>query len=122
MGAPKRPSLDQIRVPSRVSTAATARQRIIEHSGGLYLNVMPIEWLLEAASCGARAVRAGVVLWWVSGMTRYQMEHIEVRGAHLKKCGVLPRDYRKGLELLERAGLAKVDRRSGHRSLVTILW
>jgi hypothetical protein len=120
MAKRQRPPLSYARSVSAEVQISAARQLIIEYSGGFYVSCVPGEWLLAAGKCGSRALSAGFVLWWVSGMSKYQVEKLEVRDKHREKWALTKFDYSKGLKALESAGLVKVDRRPGQPSLVTI--
>ena len=85
---------------------------------------VPLSWVqrLNAIETrgGSHHVAAWVV-WYVAGLKSGGLT-VQVRPAALQRCGTNRWTFRRGLTLLEQAGLVRVDRGKGRFPIVTILY
>jgi len=99
----------------------TERQRPPRHKTGEWFLKGPIpgEWLTRAAGLSFRALRVGLALWYLAGLKKSRA--VKPTWDTWRKFGLSPDGGRRGLAILEQAGLVSVDRQPGCCSVVKIL-
>jgi hypothetical protein len=86
------------------------------------LGPIPWDWLVAAGSLSnGKAMQVGIYLWHLSGMRNKAATVSLNLGRVAKEFHADRSTFSRGLQSLEEAGLVKVLRRPGAKSLVTIL-
>jgi hypothetical protein len=87
--------------------------------GDLFLKgPIPWSWLTEAMQLPGKALAVGLVAWHLCGLKKSHTVHMEP--SKLRSAGMSPRVARRGLKVLENAGLVAVSRHQGRAPDVTI--
>lgn len=80
---------------------------------------IPMWWLKQAAMLKGYALEVGIKLWFMYKLNKGRPFKISNSDATLY--GHSPDSGRRGLALLTKAGLIKLKRKNGHKSVVTII-
>lgn len=86
---------------------------------GLFLaGPVPVEWLTQALKLGSPALKVGLELWLLRGMTK----SLVVRpNASRSLLGLSRRTFQRGLQRLANGGLIRAQQRVGKKTLVALL-
>jgi hypothetical protein len=79
---------------------------------------IPGAWLTRTTGLSFRALRVGLALWYLAGLTKSRK--VKPTGSTWKRFNLSPDAGRRGLAALEHAGLVTVDRPPGRCPVVTI--
>ena len=79
-----------------------------------------LEWISAAASLPGKALHVALALMWVSGLKKSKVDLKLTRQAY-ERFHVSRKTVASNLHVLEKAGLIRVTRSTGKKSLVTIL-
>jgi hypothetical protein len=112
---------DIAKPPLPSQAEAEARRALAVKFEDFFLYAVPGRWLRTAIDAGLRALEAGCVLWWISGMNGHQPKHLIVRPDHRERWGLSKRGFLYGVAELERAGLVKVERKPGRPAKITLI-
>ncbi len=82
---------------------------------------LPWDWITAAGRLPNKALQVGLCLWHLSGMNKRAATVSLNLGTVARDFGGDRSTYSRGLKALEDAGLVRVERRPGAKSLVTIL-
>ena len=80
---------------------------------------IPLPWLCCASQLPGSALRVGLVLWYLVGVSK--SKEVKLTTKKLKAWGLSHDQKTRGLSHLERAGLVKVKRGTGRNPRVLIL-
>lgn len=96
------------------------RRKVPRHKPGEWFIKGPIpgDWLVRASQISCRALRVGLVLWYLAGV--HNTGEVKPTWQNWERFGLSPDAGRHGLRALEQAGLIKVERHSGRCPVVTI--
>jgi hypothetical protein len=113
--------LDQFRANRKGDLRPAKCTRAPRHKAGEWFLKGPIpgEWLTRAAGLSFRALRVGLALWYLAGMTKRRA--VKPTWDTWQRFGLSPDAGGRGLIALEQAGLVAVDRSPGRCPVVTIL-
>jgi hypothetical protein len=113
-------NLDQFRLNTARPPDQPKSPRVLRHSaGGWFLKgPIPGDWLVKASKTSATALRVGLVLWYLAGLTK--CHRVKPTWNTWRRFGLSPDAGRRGLVALEQAGLVNVERGPGRCPLVTI--
>ena len=84
-----------------------------------FVKAFDLGWILAAMRLGGKCCAIGVILQFVSGLTR--SNKVRVSPALLASAGIHRRAWYRGLRRMERAGLVSAIRKGHSRPEVTIL-
>jgi hypothetical protein len=79
---------------------------------------IPGRWLVQASKASGRALRAGMVLWYLAGVKKSRT--VKPTWEVWQQFALSPDAGRRGLAALEQAGLIEVERAPGCCPVVTI--
>ena len=107
-------------IPSRLSAASASRRAAAaqRRRGEFLKGPIPLPWLMRAAALPGKSLAIGVALWFKAGVS--STHTVPASGSLLRRFGVGRGAGRRGLRLLETAGLIKVKRHAGRCPVVTI--
>jgi DNA-binding transcriptional ArsR family regulator len=101
-------------IPSRKRTST------LLNPGGKFLKgPIPLKWLAAASKLPGKALQIGIVLWYLKGLKKNHV--VKLTSVVLAEFGVKKDAKRRGLKVLEEAGLVSIQRRKNKNPIVTIL-
>lgn len=110
---------DRLRLQTRPLQTG-ARGPVVPRRGQHFLKgPVPLAWLESAARLPGKSLHIGVVLWYVSGLTR--SPSVPLSNIAGEKFGLDRNAKYRALAWLEGAGLVRVERKLGRAPVVTIL-
>ena len=113
--------IDQYRVSRADKPGASPPKPPPRHKANEWFLKGPIPgvWLSRATGLSGRAVKVGLALWYLAGLTKTRT--VKPTWAVWRKFSLSPDAGRHGLAALEEAGLVTVERHRGRCPMVTIL-
>lgn len=93
---------------------ARANNMTVRYIGG----PLPQDWFSRACKLPAKGANMAVALWYRHGM---EGSPVKVTTRLREEYGMSRKSARRALDLMEKAGLVKVERRNGCAPLVTLL-
>ncbi len=80
---------------------------------------IPLKWLTTAASLSPTAVKLGLVIWFLSGLTKQKT--VKLTNRYLNEFAIHRTSKYKNLKRMEKAGLIRISQRKGESPMVTIV-
>jgi hypothetical protein len=113
--------LDTFRLKRDIRSKAVKPNRPPRHKAGEWFIKGPIPggWLVRASGLSGRALRVGLVLWYLAGLKKSRT--VKPTWDVWRLFELCPDAGRRGLLVLEQAGLIEVERAPGCCPEVTIL-
>jgi hypothetical protein len=112
--------LDRLRIPSGMTAPPKVPGGLPRHQPGepFLKGPVPWRWLEKANALPGKAGYVGLVLWREAGWRKTRIVKFSLRGS--LPPGLNRQSARRGLYLLERAGLVVVNRKPGRGLEITI--
>ena len=115
-------SINRLRLPTgKTGPPLPQKKRPPRHRPGekFLKGPIPWKWLEEAMKQPGKAVHVGLAIWFWAGVKR--TKEISLSLSRLRQSGVDRHSARRGLAVLEQAGLVSVRRYPGRKPVVTLL-
>ena len=113
----KTPSLEEIRKTAIPTIKGRVYRR--DQTYRFIKGPIPYEWITRASRMSGTAVRVGLNLWFLSGLTKSKT--VKLSNRYLNDFGLHRISKSKGLKQLQDAGLISYTGKKGSSPLVTIL-
>ena len=79
---------------------------------------IPLLWISKSARLNGRVLHVSLALWHIHSLTK--SNSVKMQGRIRKIFGISDDVYKRGLQILESAGLISVERKSGQTPIVTL--
>jgi hypothetical protein len=80
---------------------------------------LPLSWISKSARLNGRVLHVSLALWHIHNLTK--SDSIKMQKGIKKIFGISDDVYKRGLEILESAGLILVEKKLGQTPIVTLL-